>query len=142
MKPMPSVAWAMTPFPYAVATTDTIATASAMMEEHGIRHLPVTRDGDLVGVVSAEDLNACRTAVGVDVGDRTIVSLCEHAPYVVDIADRLDIVVEAMAERHAHAAVVLKRGKLAGILTTRDVCRAFATYLHRAHPDPENDGVA
>lgn len=139
---MPSVAWAMTPFPYSVATTDTIATASAMMEKHTIKHLPVTRGGDLVGIVSWEDLNACRASSGADAGDRTIVSLCEQAPYVVDISDRLDQVVEAMAERHSHAAVVLKRGKLAGILTTMDICRAFADYLHRAHPEPENDGVA
>jgi len=139
---MPSVVWAMTPFPYSVATTDTIATASAMMEKHDIRHLPVTRGKELVGIVSGDDLAACRTEGSDDSEDRTIVSLCEQAPYVVDIADRLDEVVEAMAERHSHAAVVLKNGKLAGILTTMDVCRAFAIYLRRAHPEPESDDIA
>ena len=31
--------------------------ATELMSEHGVRRLPVTNDGDLVGIVTADDLN-------------------------------------------------------------------------------------
>jgi len=41
----------MTPFPYSVGINAPIAEAQEFMREHKIRHLPVTEDGTLIGVV-------------------------------------------------------------------------------------------
>lgn len=132
----------MTPFPYSIATTDSIGAAAKMMEEHDIHHLPVTRDGELMGLLSVGNIRGWKAGAAEDGDAGSVDSLCDPDPYVVDISDPLDKVVAQMAERNAHAALVLRRGKLAGILTSMDVCRAFGEYLHKVHPPPESDGAA
>jgi CBS domain-containing protein len=49
---------AMTPFPVALEEEATLAEAAIAMARHGIRHIVVTRDGKLAGVVSERDLFA------------------------------------------------------------------------------------
>ena len=49
---------AMTPRPLTVAAGDDILEASQMMAERKLRHLPVTEDGNLVGIVSMRDVLA------------------------------------------------------------------------------------
>jgi acetoin utilization protein AcuB len=43
-----------------VDVQDTVGTALRLMEEHGIRHLPVLERGGLVGIVSDRDLRSCQ----------------------------------------------------------------------------------
>lgn len=83
---MPPVGAAMTPFPYFVEESDPVEDVSRLMAEHAIRHVPVLRDGRVVGIVSA------------------------RAPHVV------------------------KKGKLAGILSVTDVCRVLAEILREQFP--------
>ena len=56
MPHLPTLKTLMTPFPYAVDVEASLAQAQDMMTEHAIRHLPVTEDGQLVGVLTARDL--------------------------------------------------------------------------------------
>jgi CBS domain-containing protein len=49
---------AMTPFPVALEEEATLAEAATAMARYGIRHVVVTRDGKLAGVVSERDLFA------------------------------------------------------------------------------------
>ena len=68
----------------AVAPTDSVDKAIMLMEEHGIRHLPVTQHEKLVGIVSDRDLlSAQRCAVNASIektvrcsDHRRSVSLC------------------------------------------------------------------
>ena len=52
MKEIPQVKSVMTPFPYSIDLHEPLARARAIMTEHGFHHLPVMREGELVGVVS------------------------------------------------------------------------------------------
>jgi CBS domain-containing protein len=55
----------MTPFPVALEEEATLAQAAIAMARHGIRHVVVTKDGRLTGVVSERDLFALqRVGVG------------------------------------------------------------------------------
>jgi|GraSoiStandDraft_5_1057265.scaffolds.fasta_scaffold432037_1 CBS domain-containing protein len=49
---------AMTARPLTIAADDDILAASQMMAERKLRHLPVTEDGNLVGIVSMRDVLA------------------------------------------------------------------------------------
>src|SRR5262249_6496776 len=109
---MPPVGAAVTPFPYFVEETEPLEAAQRLMRERGIRHVPVLRKGQVVGIVSARD-------------PKVVV----RDPYVVEIATPLDVVVSTMWERRTGSAVVVKRGKLAGILSAADVCRVLAELL-------------
>lgn len=50
--------------------------------------------------------------------------------YAVDPNTSLDVVAEALAEHKYGSAVVLQNGKVVGIFTTNDACRALAELLH------------
>ncbi len=54
---MPIVGSVMTSFPYFVDADDTATKMEAMMDRHGIRHLPVQHKGKIVGIVSERDLH-------------------------------------------------------------------------------------
>jgi predicted transcriptional regulator len=63
--------------------------------------------------------------------------------YVVDIDTPLDEVLVALADSHRGAAlVVMKNDKLAGILTTSDVCRLLADLLQQRFPAPPEDDIS
>jgi acetoin utilization protein AcuB len=139
---MPTIKLAMTPFPFFVEIDDSIATARAMMREHEIHHLPVTEDGALIGVVSEREvrlLEASRRGHG-DLG--TVRDACVRDAYVVDVDTPLDEVLQHLAESHVGSALVVKNAKLAGILTSGDVCRVLADLLRQRFPAPPEDDTA
>jgi CBS domain-containing protein len=137
---MPSVMVAMTPFPYSIAAKAGIDEARAMMREHQIRHLPVTERGKLIGVLSERDLDS--SAGGAATGATLVAAICARDAYVVELTEPLDEVLLEMAQRHAGAAVIVKKRKLAGILTTTDACRLLAELLRARFRDTDGDDAA
>ncbi len=47
-----------------------------------------------------------------------------------------------MAENRLDAALVVKKGRLAGIFTLTDACRCFAEHLRRRFPPDSDDEAA
>ena len=140
MPRLPTLLAVMTPFPHAVHAEDDVATARAMMEQHGIHHLPVLRDGRLAGIVSNRDVSLAGDMLDNNAGvTMPVWAICTRDPYVVEIDTRLDVVAEEIANRHIGSALVVKHGKLAGIVTTTDLCRAFAELLRERMPSGGND---
>lgn len=133
------VATVMTPFPHHVDAHDDLYTARAMMEQHGIRHLPVIRDGELAGIVSSRDVEIAIGVAGPNVQEVRIPvwSVCERDPCVVDLEAPIADVASAMADRQIGSVIVTRKGRLAGIITTVDICRAFAE-LTRKHETPDD----
>lgn len=132
----PTLAGAMTPFPYAVAVSAPLADALALMAKHEIHHLPVTDGAALVGIVTTRDL------VGRDPGIGRVADVYTPDPYLVDLATPLDEVLFTMAVRHIGSAIVTRHGKLAGIFTHIDACRTFAAFLRQHYPLPTGDEAA
>lgn len=131
MKRMPSIKAVMTPFPYSVEATASLASAREFMQEHGIRHLPVTHDGQLAGVISDRDI---KLVLGpdfayMDPDTTTIGEAMIRESYMVDLDTRLDEVLTHMAGHHLGSAIVTRRGKLVGVFTVTDACRHFAEFL-------------
>lgn len=138
MRHIPQMLVAMTPFPHHIDAGATLAEASAMMEEHDIRHLPVFESGDIVGIISARDLERVRMP-GHPLRDETelrVGDLCTRQPYFVDVSDPLDRVLDAMAEQRIGSALVLREGELAGVFTAVDAYRLLASTLREHFPRP------
>jgi acetoin utilization protein AcuB len=134
---LPSVRRVMTPFPWSIEASSAVEEAWQMMADNGIRHLPVTESGELVGLVSGRDLGLAMDARlgtpkarGVTVGD-----LCERDPFVVDLSTPVEAVARQMAERRLGSALVTRHGKLVGIFTTTDACRLLADVLGGRRPE-------
>ena len=137
---MPPVAAAMTAFPHHVRSDDPISAVERLMREHGIRHVPVQDGGRVTGVVSQRDvLHYLNPALPRSDHERIRVrDILVPDPYVVEINAPLGEVVEEMARRRVGSAIVVKHGRLAGILSLVDVCRVLAEILRQRFPQGDD----
>lgn len=133
MTGIPPVRSVMTPFPHSVKTGDPLLRAQALMAQHEIRHLPVTEDDELVGVLTDRDL---KRALDPDLGlppkeELLVRDVFVADVYVVEGGEPLDRVLEHMASNHIGSALVTRDGLLMGILTATDACRLFCDHLRK-----------
>ena len=127
MRRIPRIKSVMTPFPYSIAPTASLEDAQVMMRQHNIRHLPVCDKHVVIGVLSDREM---RIAASLSAsGTLSVADVCTTDPLIVDLERSLDGVAAQMAERRVGSAIVTRQEKLAGILTTTDVCRLFAELL-------------
>ena len=144
MKKMPTLKAAMTPFPYSVELESPLTTASNMMQEHNIHHLPVMDGNKIFGVITQKDINAIQKLM-LDRDSDEVLQI-RHAyiskPYIVDINEPLEKVLLTMAYEHIGAVVITKHEKLVGVFTYIDACRFFGEYLKARFPSDTGNDVA
>jgi acetoin utilization protein AcuB len=128
-KPIPTIQKYMTTSPHSIGVEQTLAKAHAMMREHNIRHLPVLHGQKLMGLVTERDLRLVESLKDVDPTKVSVEEAMSTVVYSVTPDSPLDEVVSTMAERKYGSAIVMQNGKVVGIFTTVDVCRAFAELL-------------
>jgi acetoin utilization protein AcuB len=121
----------MTHVPHSIGIEQTLAKAHRIMHEHAIRHLPVLRGGKLVGILSDRDLRLVEALRDVDPTKVLVEDAMSSFVYAVPPTAPLEEVVAEMGARRYGSAVVMDRDKVVGILTTVDVCNAFAKVLAR-----------
>ena len=128
---MPTVAALMTSFPYFAQSDDTVAQVDRLMKQHDIRHLPIKQGEQVVGIISERDLRWMRSPALLlpDPEEIPVAHVQVNNPYTVEITTPLNIVLQEMSERKIGAAVVVKSGELAGIVTVTDICSALAELL-------------
>jgi acetoin utilization protein AcuB len=139
----PLIKSVMTPFPYYVDLDDRLGQARKMMLEHRVHHLPVMHDHELKGIVTDRDI---KLLLGPELGSPDPHTLTVEDAYIddcytVSTSTALVTVLRELAERHIGAALVTREGRLAGIFTAADACRAYADELmaryHPANDDPD-----
>ena len=116
----------MTRHPHSIRVDEKLQTAAKLMSSLGVRHLPVLNAGELVGILSERDI---RLATSASMGHLKVSDVCIDEPYAVDVDTSLFIVANTMAEKRIGSAVVLENGKVAGIFTATDACRALSEVL-------------
>ncbi len=122
-----SIGSRMTASPITIPLDSDLGNAIALMEEHGIRHLPVLDEGRLVGIVSERDLSIIESLVP-DEWERIVVAeAMTPSPYAVAASTPISEVAKTMAERKYGCVVVTgPRGALLGLFTTTDALRMLA----------------
>jgi acetoin utilization protein AcuB len=120
----------MTPSPHTVGADQTLQHAHAIMHDHDIRHLPVLRAGDLVGMVTERDLALIEQFRDIDPRWTKVEEAMSTSVFKVVPEAPLDEVVAEMAVKKYGSAVVVENRRVVGILTTVDVCTALAQLLH------------
>lgn len=140
----PTVGAAMTAFPYFVDVMDPVVKLEELMSAHEIRHVPVQSDGQVVGIVSERELHHLVNPSLPAIDKRRIRArdVLVSDPFVAEIDAPLQTVAREMADRHIGSAIVVRKGKLAGILSVTDVCRVLADLLDEIHPPPRDDEAA
>jgi len=139
MSRIPTVQSVMTPFPFSLDQGASLREAQQMMRSHEVRHLPVVAGSQLTGVLTDRDLKrALDPSLGLPPKNELFVDdVMVHDPYVVETSAPLDGVLEDMADELIGCALVVRQGKLVGIFTTTDACRAFAGHLRTPLPPDE-----
>ena len=143
------IASCMTRDPLNLGPDATAAQALALLDEAGVRHLPVVEDGALVGIVSDRDLLE-RTGRGLlgeqNGGDERLAEFMHKDP-VTAAPD--DFIVSAVSELSVHGIgclPVVDEGRLVGIVSETDFMRLLVQVaelgLAPAGADPEVREVA
>src|SRR5262249_49738409 len=121
----PPVVDYMTAAPEVIAPHEPLATATRLMRDLRIRHLPVVDDGKLVWIVSERDIKLAAELPGIDVDTLPIEQLMTRKPYAVRSETPLNVAARAMASRKIGSAVVVEGKSVVGVLTTTDALGAL-----------------
>ncbi len=130
-KENPMVQKFMTTLPVSIEETSTIAQAQSKMSELEIRHLPVTRDGEITGVLSDHDIKTACSLKDVDVSQMHVSDIYHQNPYIVEPDAHLSDVAKEMAAHHYGCAIIIQNKKLVGIFTAVDACHAISVILEQ-----------
>jgi CBS domain-containing protein len=141
MRRIPAIKSVMTAFPYSVDISETIQYAQDFLKQHELRHLPVTNQNELLGVISQRDINFFLLQDSGEKGKK-VSDVPLDDKYVVDLNERLDYVLRTMADKRLDSALVTRHGRLVGIFTSTDVCRSYARYLGDQFGPPNGDEAA
>jgi predicted transcriptional regulator len=128
----------MTKKPFLVEEDESVGAVLSLFREHGISHVPVVRDGSLVGIVSIQNIITSifqprqRQKVGDIAGEKApVLSIPAKGimtkPVITVLPENiLKDAVEKMQQFNISSLVVVSKGRPAGILTKRDLLEPLA----------------
>ncbi|MBI3312356.1 MAG: CBS domain-containing protein [Candidatus Omnitrophica bacterium] len=116
----------MSSHPYWIKDQATVQEAIDLVLEKKIRHLPVKKGEQVIGIITDRDLRFLFGMRGTPLGAQRVASFCDQHPYTVAPDTLLSEAAQAMVEHRHEAAIVMEGGKMVGIFTTMDACRALA----------------
>ncbi len=128
-----------------VSPQETVIEAQRLMQEKGVRHLPVVEDGRLVGIVSDRDMRDAMPSVLLDemtsqqmhakIGGVPVSEIMTRDPETISAAHTLQDALLVMHHKKVGAfPVVDEEGRLVGIISTRDILKAFINVLNIEEP--------
>jgi acetoin utilization protein AcuB len=130
----------------AVRPETSIIDARDLMLKHRIRHLPVVEDDDsLVGIITDRDVRSilpaafyAKSDTHMEVGDFSSLKVAEamtRNPRTVSPEDTIeDVLLQIQALRVGALPVVDRQGRLQGLISVRDLLRAFINVLGIEEP--------
>lgn len=124
-KAEPMVQKIMTHIPESIDVNANVKEAQEKMSRLQIRHLPVLKNGKVFGIVTDRDIKLAMGLVQLEPALLKVSDVCHEQPYSVDPDTPIGQVAATMAEEKYGSALVVQNGKLVGIITTVDICRAL-----------------
>lgn len=134
---IPKIREYMTPAPMTIAADTPLVEARAMMRDHQIRHLPVFRGEDLVGMLSERDVLFMESVHYVDWEHLAVEVVMSPTPLVVEADTPITRVISEMVARGYGSAMIQENGRLVGIFTNVDALAACDRLLGQAFPSDE-----
>jgi len=129
-KAIPTVQKFMTYQPHTIGNDQTLESAKKVMRELRVRHLPVLKGGELIGILTDRDINLVLSFETPEAAKMKVEEACTERPYTTNPNAPLDQVVSHMAEKKYGSAIITDNGKVVGIFTEVDAMRALAELLN------------
>jgi acetoin utilization protein AcuB len=126
----------MTVQPCSVAADLALADALDRMEANNIRHLLVTRDSHLVGVISNRDVALAENLPGIKAKKLKVADAMSEHVYMCKASTPLEEVASEMEDHRYGCVVVLQDDLVVGIFTTTDAMRAIRTIISGTIVEP------
>lgn len=130
MKTIPKVMKYMTTTPITINGELPLQQAIDTMNSNGIRHLPVLKNGKIIGILSDRDVKMVLGFKDIDPQKVTVEEACTFDPLSVSPEAPLDEVVTLMAEKIG-SVLIVDNHKLVGIFTWIDALQALAEILNQ-----------
>jgi acetoin utilization protein AcuB len=115
----------MTRQPHTVEVDQPLSAAWRVMCDSGAAHLPVLQAGELVGVISARDIEVATLADVVDDEEVPVRELMDETPFIATPDMSLAAVARRMADEAHACCVVVERGHIVGLLSSTDALAAL-----------------
>ena len=119
----------MTPNPVSIDGGATVSEARHLMARLGVRHLPVTSDGIVEGIVNERDIKLFSVPGYQPEDELRLRDISSNRIHFADVEDPLGAVLGEMLKNHLDAVILLREGEMAGIFTEADACRILAKHL-------------
>jgi acetoin utilization protein AcuB len=132
---IPTIRKYMSPAPQTIGREATITQAMELMDELGIRHLPVLEKGKIIGLISDRDVRLIESLEGIDRQKILVDDVMTRDPYFTEPNTPLEEVVSFMADKKFGSALVVEGGKVIGIFTMIDALRVLSELL----PSPRKE---
>lgn len=108
----------------------TVGKAAELLVTHGFGAAPVrSAEGEVLGIATEADLMRDQVAPGAAASqgaERTVAAVMTPAPLCVSPDEEISEVALQMLRTGDRSVLVMDRGRLVGIVTSRDVLRAVA----------------
>jgi CBS domain-containing protein len=98
--------------------------AARAMTDRQIGALPIVENDRLVGIFTERDVLARVVANGLDPAATSVGSVMSTTLVMADASEPYDVCMERMKQAHVRHLLVLENGRLAGILSLRDLLTA------------------
>lgn len=127
--------------PTTMSPTQSLLDAAVLMRSSGFRHIPIVNDGQLVGMISDRDIARLTPSMLLphsaaehnQVMEQTIIGkVMTRDPVTTSPEMPLVQAAEMFVSGKLGSLAVLDDGALVGILTVRDMLRAFYDHLSGA----------
>lgn len=133
----------MTTNPFTISPDQTIPEAHEIMEQHGVKRLPVVKSGKLVGIVSKTDIlrTSPSKATTFSMGEvayllskTKIGQVMTKNPLTITSGALLEEAAILMRDNNIGFLPVVDEGKLVGIITESDIFDSFIDLLGFREP--------
>ncbi|PRQ02885.1 inosine 5'-monophosphate dehydrogenase [Enhygromyxa salina] len=94
-----------------------------------VRHLPVLREGRLIGILSQRDVAVAESLAQVELAEISVRQVMTQVPFTCGPNAHVEAVAREMAEHRYGSAIVVEPGhptRVLGVFTTTDALRALA----------------
>ena len=126
----------MTENVFTLSPSSSIADAAEIFNTKKVHHIPVTIDGELVGIVSMTDYLFFRRGFLDNSDDQKIEDIRMNNYEVnhimtkgiatMESTERINVALEIFKENILHAIPIVDNGRLVGIVTTHDIISHLA----------------
>ncbi|HMO16926.1 MAG TPA: CBS domain-containing protein [Oligoflexia bacterium] len=119
----------MTPSPHSISESATLEEARIMMQEYGIRHLPVRNGLRLTGILTERDIDFASRVDRLPLGEIRVKDASTTDPYEVSPETKVSEVARTMGHKGIGCALIVENANVVGIFTGVDACKLLGETL-------------